>query len=81
MNKIRLRLNTYILSTHILENRFPLLPGTNGIRASHYQPLGVDAEVLAISRLQGYPATVKKKKQPHSMGIQWAQYNGSFNKR
>lgn len=60
MNKIRLRLNTYILSTHILENRFPLLPGTNGIRASHYQPLGVDAEVLAISRLQGYPATVKK---------------------
>lgn len=48
--------------THILEDWFPLFPGANGIRAPHHHTLRADAEVLSISRLQGYPATAKKKK-------------------
>lgn len=46
--------------THILENWFPLFPRTNGIRPTHHQALGVDTEVPAIPRLQGYPGKKKK---------------------
>lgn len=44
-------------STHILEDWFPLFSGADGIRAAHDQTLRVDAQVLAVSRLQGYSAT------------------------
>lgn len=45
-----------IRPTHILENWLPLFPRTNGIGTTHHQAVRVDAEVPAISRLQGYPA-------------------------
>lgn len=53
--------------THLLEDWFPLFPGANGIRAPHHQTLRVDAEVFSIARLQGYPATAKKKQQQRDL--------------
>lgn len=57
-----MRRNFRTTFTHILENRFPLFPGADGIRAPHYHTLRVDTEVLAISRFEGYPATAKMTK-------------------
>ena len=41
---------------YVLENRFPLFPGADGIRAPHHQAFGGDTQVLAIARLEGQPA-------------------------
>lgn len=57
------RLNVHMrheeTETYILKHWFPLFSGANGIRSPHDQTLRVDTQVLAISRLQGYPATEK----------------------
>lgn len=46
-------------STYILEDWLPLLPGADGVGASHDHTLRADTQVLAVSRLQGYPATAR----------------------
>lgn len=51
-------------STHVLEDRLPLLPGADGVRASHDHTLRVDAQILAVAGLEGQPGTVGTTTEP-----------------